>query len=101
MSKEQIKQAILQAIEVDPNKEDILKVSLFGSQMYETARKDSDVDVLIEFKPDAPISFFRLFDTQYNFENFTGKKIDLLTPESLSKYFREEVVNSAEIIYER
>ncbi|MEI7425998.1 MAG: nucleotidyltransferase domain-containing protein [Candidatus Moraniibacteriota bacterium] len=101
MNKEQIKQAIRKAIETDPNKKDILKVSLFGSHAYGNPRPDSDVDILIEFLPNASIGFFKFFDTQYNFEDFTGKKVDLLTPESLSKYFREKVIAKAETIYER
>lgn len=101
MNKEQIIQSIRQAIEVDPNKKDILKVSLFGSQLHGTSKENSDIDILIEFSPNASISFFKLFDTQYNFENFTGKRIDLLTPESISKYFRKEVLAQAETIYER
>jgi len=101
MSKEQIKKAIREAIEVDPNKKDILKVALFGSQLYGTPREDSDVDVLIQFRPNSGIGFFRFFDTQENIEKHVGKKIDLLTPQSLSKYFREEVLAKAETIYER
>lgn len=101
MSKEQIKQAIRKAIKVDPNKKDILKVALFGSHLYGTPRENSDVDVLIEFRPNSGIGFFRFFDTRDNFEKHVGKKIDLLTPQALSKYFRDEVLAKAETIYER
>lgn len=101
ISKERIKQAIRKAIEVDPNKEAILKMSLFGSHAYGNPRPDSDVNILIEFSPNASIGFFKFFDTQYNFEDFTGKKVDLLMPESLSKYFRDKVIAKAETIHER
>lgn len=101
MSKEEIKQAIREAIENDPNKEDIFKVALFGSHTYGTPRHDSDVDVLIEFRPGSRIGFFRFFDTRENFEKYVGKKIDLLTPQALSKYFRNEVLERAETIYEK
>ncbi|MFA6047380.1 MAG: nucleotidyltransferase domain-containing protein [Parcubacteria group bacterium] len=101
MSKEEIKKALKEAIEVDPNREAILKVALFGSHVYGSPRPDSDVDILIEFSPEYSIGFFKFFDTQYNFEKFIGKKVDLLTPEDISHFFRNEVLARAETIYER
>jgi hypothetical protein len=101
MDKELIKKSIKLAIEHDPNKEAILKVSLFGSHAYGQPRPDSDIDVLIEFSPAYPIGFFKLLDTEENFEKFTGRKVDLLTPDALSQYFRDEVLKKAELIYEK
>lgn len=60
MDKQEIKNRIFQAIEKDPLKKDVKKVSLFGSYLRGTPKEDSDVDVLIEFKPSARIGFFRL-----------------------------------------
>jgi uncharacterized protein len=101
MNKEQIKQKIKLAIEKDPNKDAIIKVSLFGSYINGMQRDDSDVDVIIEFRPNSGIGFFKFFDTRNNFEQHVGKKIDLLTPQALSKYFRDKVLAEAETIYER
>ena len=101
MSKEKIKQSVRQAIKTDPNKKDIVRISLFGSHAYGRPKADSDVDLLIEFKPKAKIGFFELFDTRDNLEKHLNKKVDLLTPGDLSKYFRDEVLKKAEKIYER
>jgi predicted nucleotidyltransferase len=101
MSKEQIKQAIREAIEVDPNKADILSVSLFGSYAYGNPKPDSDVDILVEFDPKSCVGFFKFFDIKDNFEKHLEKNVDLLTPEQLSKYFRDKVLQKAEKIYER
>ncbi len=101
MSKEQIKQSIREAIEKDPHKKDILKVSLFGSYVYGVPKEDSDVDVLIELGPEAPIGFFEFFDIRENMENHLRKKVDLLTLESISHFFRDKVIKQAEIIYEQ
>ena len=101
MSKEQIKQAIREAIEVDPNKQDILSVSLFGSYAYGNPKPDSDVDILIEFKPEATVGFFKLARIQRHLRESIGKKVDLLTPQAISKYFRDEVLNKSELIYEK
>ena len=101
MGKQEIKQKIKEAVEKDPLKENIQKVSLFGSYVHGDFKDDSDVDVLIEFTPTAKIGFFKYFDIRENMEKHIQKKVDLLTPEALSKYFREEVLKEAETIYEK
>jgi len=101
MNKEQIKQAIRKAIETDPNKKDILKVSLFGSHAYGNPDSNSDVDLLIEFNHGATVGFFKLARIQRHFRESVGKKVDLLTPQAISKYFRDEVIAKSEQIYEK
>ena len=101
MSKQEIKQKIKEAVEKDPLRENIQKVSLFGSHIHGDFKNDSDVDILIEFTPTAEIGFFKYFDIRENMEKHLQKKVDLLTPEALSKYFKDEVLKEAEIIYEK
>ena len=101
MSKEKLKKSIRQAIENDPHKQDILKVSLFGSQLAENAQGDSDVDLLIEFEPKAVVGFFKLSDIKRNLEKYLKKEVDLVTPSALSKYFRDEVIAQAYPLYEK
>lgn len=80
----------------------IRKLSLFGSVLREDFRPESDVDVLVEFEPGYVPGFFRLFDLQDELSPlFRGRKIDLRTPQDLSRYFRHEVVASAEVQYAR
>ena len=99
MTKEEIKNSIKQSIQKSPYLDKIRKVSLFGSYLHEQARDDSDVDILVEF--DRGITLFNLVDMERAIGKDVKKKIDLLTPDSLSKYFRDEVINRAELIYER
>lgn len=101
MSKIKIKKQLLLAINSNPFKEKIKKVSLFGSYLNGKSTIDSDIDLLIEFKPTAQIGFFGLAELQRNLGEFTGKTIDISTPQSLSKYFRKMVLKEAEIIYEK
>ena len=101
MSKQEIKQKIKEAVEKDPLRDNIQKVSLFGSHIHEDFKSDSDVDILIEFTPTAKIGFFKYFDIRENMEKHLQKKVDLLTPDGLSKFFRNEVIKEAEIIYEK
>jgi len=101
MDKEQLKTKLLQAVKSNPHYADIRCVSLFGSHIHGEAEEDSDVDVLIEFMPEATVGFFKLAQIQRSITDFIGRKVDLLTPEALSKYFRDKVLQEAELIYER
>lgn len=76
----------------------ISKLSLFGSVLRSDFRPDSDVDVLVEFMPGQKIGL-RIVSMEIELTEMLGRKVDLRTPEELSHYFREKVVNSAEVIY--
>jgi predicted nucleotidyltransferase len=101
MDKEQLKTKLLQAVKNNPHYADIRCVSLFGSHIHGEAEEDSDVDVLIEFMPEATVGFFKLAQIQRSITDFIGRKVDLLTPEALSKYFRDEVLAQAEHVYKK
>lgn len=77
----------------------IRKLSLFGSVLTDRFRPDSDVDVLVEFEAGAPVGLFELARMRFELEAMIGRRIDLRTPEDLSRYFRDEVVQSAEVQY--
>ena len=78
----------------------IRRLSFFGSALREDFRPDSDVDVLVEFEPGHVPGFFRLIAMQDELsESVGGRKVDLRTPEDLSRYFRDEVVAHAEVQY--
>ena len=78
----------------------IRKLSLFGSVLREDFRPESDIDVLVEFKVGNVPGFFRLFDMEEELSSlFGGRKVDLRTPQDLSRYFRDEVMAHAEVQY--
>ena len=101
MEKQELKQKIREAIEQSDFRDDIQKVSLFGSYAYGTPRPDSDVDLLIEFVPTARFGLFRYASIVNYFEDRLQKSIDIATPTSLSKYIREQVIRDAEFIYDK
>lgn len=100
MDKKVLKDKILNEVQRILAKDQIKKVSLFGSYLSNSHQSDSDVDVLIEFKPNAEIGFFELSRIQSQLERTLEKRVDLVTPEALSKYFRPKVLSEAETIYE-
>ena len=77
----------------------IRKLALFGSVLRDDFRPDSDVDVLVEFRPGHPVGLIRLAGMELELSELMGRKVDLRTPADLSPYFRQEVVDSAEAVY--
>ena len=101
MTKQEIKDKLLEAVRRDSHLADIKSVAIFGSCVSGTPKEGSDVDVLVQFTEDAHIGFFEFVEIQQNLAAALGRKVDLLTPEAISKYFRNEVLQQAELIYER
>jgi len=77
----------------------IRKLSLFGSVLRGDFGENSDVDVLIEFESGHGTGFFGLARMERELSSIFGRKVDLRTPQELSKYFRDEVLSQAEIQY--
>ena len=78
----------------------IVRLSLFGSVIRDDFTAESDVDVLVEFEVGAKITYFDLYEIQQALEKIIKRKIDLLTPNALSEYFRDKVLETAQVIYE-
>ena len=76
----------------------ICKLSLFGSVLRDDFRPDSDVDVLVEFEPDHIPGLIRFAGMELELSKLLGgRKVDLNTPQFLSLYFRDEVLEEAEV----
>ena len=80
-------------------KHHIAKLSLFGSVLRDDFTPESDVDVLVEFQPRQVVGFIRLASIEIELSKILGYKVDLRTPSELSRYFRQEVCDSAEVQY--
>ena len=76
----------------------IRRLALFGSVLRDDFRPESDIDLLVEFQPGVQVglAFIRMQD---ELSAILGRKVDLNTPGSLSKYFRDEVLGEAEALY--
>ena len=77
----------------------IRRLSLFGSVLREDFGADSDIDLLVEFDPDHVPGLIRLAGMEIELSEILGRKVDIRTAQDLSRYFRDEVVNSAEVQY--
>ena len=79
----------------------IAKLALFGSVLREDFGPNSDVDVLVEFEEGHAPGFFGLVRMEAELSEMFARKVDLRTPQDLSRYFRDEVAGSAAVQYAR
>ena len=80
---------------------DVRTMHIFGSACTDQFNKNSDIDILISFK-DISIEKYtdNYFDLHYRLEELFGRKIDLLTENSLSNpYFIESIEETKQLLY--
>jgi len=78
----------------------IQRLAFFGSILRDDFTSDSDIDILVEFDPIYVPSLFGLVRMEEELSSvFDGHKIDLRTPQDLSRYFRDDVLATAEELY--
>ena len=78
----------------------IRKLSLFGSALKGKLRKDGDIDLPVEFQPGGAPSLLDLARMERDLSTLLdGRKVDLRTPNELSRYFRDEVLSTATVQY--
>jgi uncharacterized protein len=78
---------------------DVQELALFGSVLRDDFREDSDIDVLVMFKPGARMGLFRFIDLQRELEKLLGRSVDLVPKDGLKRLVRKQVLESSEVIY--
>ena len=73
----------------------VRRLAFFGSVIRDDFTPGSDVDVLVEFLPDAKVSLFEMARLENELSEVIGRHIDLRTLQELSRYFRDEVAAEA------
>jgi predicted nucleotidyltransferase len=79
----------------------VRKLSLFGSVLTDRFDDESDIDMLVEFEPGSGPGLLGIAGMEIELSRMLGRKVDLRTPRDLSRYFRDKVVASAVLQYER
>jgi uncharacterized protein len=78
----------------------IRRLSIFGSVLRSDFQPDSDIDLLVEFEQDHIPGLFGIARMERELsELLGGRKVDIRTPEDLSRYFRQQVLEEAELQY--
>ncbi|WP_234797532.1 nucleotidyltransferase family protein [Pedobacter antarcticus] len=73
----------------------VSKVSIFGSFITGKLNAESDVDLLVDFNPDQK-SYDNFMDLSFFLEDLLGRKVEVVTPQSLSKYIGSHILEQAE-----
>ena len=92
-----------ETIEAFCRKWDIKEFALFGSVLRDDFRPDSDVDVMVQFDPDAHRTLFDLVEMQDELRAIFSRNVDILTRRGVEQsrnYIRKkEILSTAEVIY--
>lgn len=94
-----LKQKIIEAVKSSPYRDYIQSISIFGSYLHGDQKPDSDIDLIVQLKPG--IGLFKFIGIQQDFEKKLGREVDLVTPDGLSKYIKDEVLSKAKAVYEK
>jgi hypothetical protein len=81
----------------------VAELAIFGSALRADFESDSDVDVLVTFKPDSKRSLFDLVEMEQELERMFGREVDLVTRpgiEASRNYLRRKaILSSARVLY--
>ncbi len=77
----------------------IRRLALFGSVVGEDFRPESDVDVLVDFQPEAPVGFLALSRMQRELSVLLQRTVDLVPQTGLKPVIRDSILASAQVVY--
>ena len=75
----------------------VSRIGLFGSFVRDEANNLSDVDFVVEFKSGKK-SYDNYIELAYFLENLLGRKVELLTPKSMSPYIGPRIMKELEYV---
>ncbi len=74
------------------------RIGVFGSFARQEAAADSDVDLLVEFEPGRK-SFDNFMSLSFLLEELLGRRVELITPESLSPHIGPRLLEEVEYVH--
>lgn len=77
----------------------VRELALFGSAAKGKLKKDSDIDLLVEFEPDAQVGFIILSRMQRELSDLIHRKVDLVPKGGLKPILRQDVLSTMKVLY--
>jgi predicted nucleotidyltransferase len=77
----------------------VRELALFGSALRDDFDAGSDVDLLVEFEPEAQVGFMTLARMQRELSGILHRQVDLVPKGGLKPRIRQAVLSSAEVLY--
>ncbi len=80
-------------------KHGVRRLSLYGSILRDDFGPESDVDMLVEFEPERTPGMIGFGGMILELSSIIGRRVDLRTPDDLSRYFRSRVMRQARTLH--
>jgi len=77
----------------------VKELAVFGSAARGDLHPDSDIDLLVEFLPEAGVDLLQHFAAERELSELLGRKVDLVSKRALRSALREEVLSQARMLY--
>ena len=77
----------------------VRELSLFGSAARGEMRPDSDIDLLVEFLPNAEVGLVEHAGLMLDLAQLLGRKVDLVSKNGLKPRIRSSVLSEARLVY--
>lgn len=81
-------------------KHGVKRASLFGSYVLGEQKRASDIDILIQYPENSGKSLLDFVSLEHELQQVLKKKVDLVTPNGVSPYLKNEILNSAKVFFE-
>jgi uncharacterized protein len=75
------------------------ELSVFGSAARGDMKPESDIDILVELEPDAPIGLWEFGHMEGELSVLLGRKVDLVSKRGLKPRVRPYVLRDAKVVY--
>lgn len=77
----------------------VAELSVFGSTARGDGRSDSDVDLLVTFRPDAHVGLIGFNGLRRELEGILGCRVDLIPKDGLKPLIRDQVLAESRVVY--
>jgi uncharacterized protein len=77
----------------------VKELAVFGSAVRGCLGRDSDIDILVEFEPDARVGIFKFASLAEELERLFGRTVDLVTKPGLKAWVRPNVLREARVVF--
>ena len=77
----------------------VKELSLFGSAIHGEIRPESDIDIMVEFEPEARVGLIKFESLVDELTALAGRRVDMVTKRGLKPWLQPQVLKGARVIY--
>ncbi len=77
----------------------VRELSVFGSAARGEMRQDSDIDLLVEFMPEAQVDLADHAGLMLDLSQMLGRRVDLVSKRALKPLIRASILEEARLVY--